>query len=226
MVVAPTTAFLEEIRRLHGVRGRMRAIPNGRDGASFAPDFKQPFVLAAGRPWDEAKNVATLDRAAKGLPWPVLVAGDDRHPGGGGVRPHHARPLGRLAPGAVAGWLSRAAVYALPARYEPFGLSALEAGLSGCALVRGDVPSLREVRGDAAMFVPPDDARALHRALGRLAADASLRTELAGRAMDRARRYTPERLAEAYLSTYRALARPRPRGGERRATVEDSPCGS
>ncbi len=32
----------------------------------------------------------------------------------------------------------------LPARYEPFGLSVLEAALSGCALVLGDIPSLRE----------------------------------------------------------------------------------
>ena len=39
----------------------------------------------------------------------------------------------------------------LPARYEPFGLSILEAALSGCALVLGDLPSLRELwdrRGD------------------------------------------------------------------------------
>ena len=62
------------------------------------------------------------------------------------------------------GW-PRAAIYALPARYEPFGLSALEAALSGCALVLGDIPSLREVWGDAAVFVPPDDAGGLRDAL-------------------------------------------------------------
>ena len=32
---------------------------------------------------------------------------------------------------AAAHWLARAAIYALPARYEPFGLSILEAGLAG-----------------------------------------------------------------------------------------------
>ena len=36
---------------------------------------------------------------------------------------------------------------ATPAIYEPFGLSALEAGLCGCALVLGDIESLREVLG-------------------------------------------------------------------------------
>ena len=38
-----------------------------------------------------------------------------------------------------------------------FGFSVLEAALSGCALVLGDIPSLREIWGDAALFVPPDD---------------------------------------------------------------------
>ena len=50
-----------------------------------------------------------------------------------------------------------ASIFALPARYEPFGLSILEAALSGCALVLGDLPSLRELWTGAAMFVPPDD---------------------------------------------------------------------
>ena len=43
--------------------------------------------------------------------------------------------------------MARASIYALPARYEPFGLSILEAALSGAALVLGDIPSLREVWG-------------------------------------------------------------------------------
>ena len=54
-----------------------------------------------------------------------------------------------------------ASIFALPARYEPFGLSILEAALSGCALVLGDIPSLRELWAGAAVFVPPDDHKAL-----------------------------------------------------------------
>ena len=60
-------------------------------------------------------------------------------------------------------WLRRATIFALPARYEPFGLSALEAGLAGCALVLGDIP-MREVWHDAAMFVPPEQPAALENA--------------------------------------------------------------
>ena len=61
--------------------------------------------------------------------------------------------------------IARAAIYALPAHYEPFGLSILEAAMSGCALVLGDIPSLREIWGDAAVFVHPDNRDAVARCL-------------------------------------------------------------
>ena len=45
-----------------------------------------------------------------------------------------------------------AAIFARPARYEPFGLAILEAAQAGCALVLGDIPSLRELWADAALL--------------------------------------------------------------------------
>lgn len=101
--------------------------------------------------------------------------------------------------------MSQASIYALPARYEPFGLSALEAGLSGCALILGDIPSLREVWGDAALYVPPDDAKALRWGLKWLIRNSALRADLAARALARARTYSLERMAQNYLDAYRSL---------------------
>src|SRR5690606_3875973 len=121
----------------------------------------EPFVLTAGRLWDRAKNVAALDAVAPSLPWPVLVAGDDSGPDGQAEIGRNLRPLGLLAPAELAQWMGRAAVFALPARYEPFGLAVLEAALSGCALVLGDIPTFRELWDDTALFVPPDDHAAL-----------------------------------------------------------------
>ncbi|WP_267126621.1 glycosyltransferase, partial [Xanthomonas sacchari] len=96
-------------------------------------------------------------------------------------------------------------VYALPARYEPFGLSALEAAQAGCALVLGDIPSLREVWGDAALYVDPDDAQALTAQLQRLIGDPLLRQRMARRAVAQARHYTATAMAAAYRQRYRAL---------------------
>jgi glycogen synthase len=216
-VVAPTGAMLRALERHHGALPRAEVIPNARAPERFPPRAKEPFVLCAARLWDEAKGAATLDAAAAHLPWPVLLAGEQAHPdaalpGAGAAAPRDARALGRLAPAALAHWYGRAAIYALPARYEPFGLSALEAALAGCALVLGDIPSLRETWDGAASFAPPGDADALAAAIARLIADGASRADLARRGRGRALRLGPERMAERYLAAYAGAARARAEG--------------
>ena len=211
LVTAPTAAMLTALRTHYGTFAAAPPIYHGRRAASFSPMLKEPCILTAGRVWDAAKNVAALEQVATGLSWPVFVAGEahhpDDHPDGGEVRLRSVQCLGRLAPADLATWLGSAAIFALPARYEPFGLSALEAGLAGCALVLGDIPSLREVWGDAAVFVPPDQPDVLAEVLQRLITDVSWREFMAQRA--RALRYTPERMAREYVALYAQLMRMR-----------------
>jgi glycogen(starch) synthase len=216
LVVAPTAAMLGLLEELYGPLHQVRVIANGRCRELFPPLPKEPFVLGAGRLWDEAKNLGALARVAPRLAWPVLLAGEDEHPEGGRSPLAHLplanlRPLGRLAPSDLAQWLGRAAVYALPARYEPFGLSILEAALAGCALVLGDVASLRELWDGCALFVPPDDGEALAGALEGLIRDAVRRRRLARHAQARALGFGPGRMAEGYLQSYREAALPRQR---------------
>jgi glycogen synthase len=181
-------------------------IPNGRREMRPAIVRREPIVFMAGRLWDEAKNMTAVCAAAPRLAWPVFVAGDDRDPEGRSVLPSGVRYLGRLDRQAMAAWYARASIYALPARYEPFGLSVLEAGRAGCALVLGDIPSLRENWDGAAVFVPPDDPTAIAAAIQSLIADERRRRELAGAAVTRAARFTMERMVTGYLQTYVALA--------------------
>jgi glycogen synthase len=108
--------------------------------------------------------------------------------------------------------MAEAAIFAAPARYEPFGLAPLEAAQAGCALVLGDIPSLREVWGDDALFVGADEDDALGAALRLLIDDEPLRREFASRARKRARRYRPETMAAAYAAVYERLAARRPPG--------------
>lgn len=210
-VAAPTAAMLGALERHYGPLAETAVIPNGRSTAPFVPlqREKAPFILAAGRLWDEAKNLQSLAGVAAGLPWPVYLAGDAAHPNGARATFDNVRLLGHLPQPALAAKLARASIYALPARYEPFGLSALEAGLAGCALVLGDIASLREVWGEAALFVAPDDTEALHRTLTRLIEREDLRREFGKRAYARAREYSPERMAAAYLQLYRQLLKAR-----------------
>jgi glycosyltransferase involved in cell wall biosynthesis len=112
--------------------------------------------------------------------------------------------VGQLPPEGVADFMARAMVFALPALYEPFGLTPLEAAQADCALVLGDIPSLREIWGEAALYVPPRDAGALAQALDRLMSDAALREAYAELARTRAAQFTPERMTAEYLDAYRA----------------------
>jgi glycogen(starch) synthase len=190
-------------------------IANGCALERFLPQPKQELILAAGRLWDEAKNLGALDAAAARLSWPVHVAGETRHPERGAVAPRHAHTLGPLAAEALAEWMGRAAIYALPARYEPFGLSVLEAAAAGCALVLGDIPSLREIWGAAAEFVPPDDIEALAGALDGLIADDARRQRLGALAQRRAQAFSAERMAQSYAALYAELLTRRSSGAAR-----------
>ncbi|MEZ2298497.1 glycosyltransferase family 4 protein [Variovorax sp. RCC_210] len=213
LVAAPTHAMREALAFEHGAWLAKRALvlPNGRSAVCFAPGNKEPAILSAGRLWDKAKNLAALAAVASRLPWPVCVAGATEKPGSPGLvdtgaLAHGVRSLGELTQQELAARLAKATVYALPARYEPFGQSVLEAALSGCALVLGDLASLRELWGDAALYVAPDDHAALHAALVRLIDDAPLRQCLGARALARARFFTPDRMVDAYLGAYARLA--------------------
>lgn len=214
-VVAPTRAMLDAVVRHYGAPRRALVIPNGSP-PDAAPATAEPLVFAAGRLWDEAKGLETLARAAAWIPWPVVIAGPTEGPAGQPFEAHGVRLLGPLDPEDVALWMRRAAIYAWPALYEPFGLSVLEAALRGCALVLGDIPSLREVWGDAAVYVPHGDAPALASAVRALAEAPRALASLAAQARARATRFGPEAMAAAYLSLYEALAHsrraPRPAG--------------
>ncbi|PTL84330.1 glycosyltransferase family 4 protein [Vitiosangium sp. GDMCC 1.1324] len=207
-VVAPTAALLASLARHYGPLPPSCVISHARHHEDFPPaPVREPFILATGRLWDEARNLEVLETVAPRLDWPVLVAGELQHPDGGEVRARYVRPLGRLSRGELAGYMGRASIYVMPSRYEPFGPSALEAALAGCALVLGDIPSLREVWDDAAVFVPPDDTDMLARALRRLVSEPVLCSRMSTLARTRALEFSPERMADAYLAVYAELDR-------------------
>lgn len=199
-VVAVSGAMRDALERHYGPIDRPEVIHDGAPPPRDRAHDKEPFVLSCGRVWDRAKNVEALARVAPRLPWEVKVAGwdSDAYPG--------VASLGWLGPSELGALMDRASIFALPARYEPFGLSPLEAALRGAALVLGDVPSLREVWGDAAVFVDPGSDDALAEAITRLSADAERRDELARLAGARASRYPIARTAHAMLGVYEAAA--------------------
>ena len=116
------------------------------------------------------KNVPALLAAWRLLParagsirrrWCSAAAGDgrprrsarrSRRPSGRAGLVH----LGYVGAGELAALYAGAELVALPSFYEGFGLPAIEALRAGAPLVASDLPVLREVAGDAALYAPPD----------------------------------------------------------------------
>lgn len=209
LVVAPTKAMLKALDDNYpgSIDGKSLAIPNGLDVDSFAPALKTKFVFAAGRLWDEAKNAEALIGISWQLPWAVCLAGEKKSVDGGDelCLRENCYALGKLPRETLRHWYARAAIYVLPARYEPFGLTVLEAALSGCALVLGSIDSLKENWEGAAVFVNPQDRAALRDSLEKLIKSETYRARLGRAARERALSFSSTRMAEQYLNVYSDL---------------------
>src|SRR6185503_2777268 len=94
-------------------------------------------------------------------------------------------------------------MYIATSIYEPFGLAPLEAALCGCAVLANDIPSLREVWGDAALYF--EDADALSRLLGQLHTSTEMLMEARQRAGTRALELNAARMTAEYLALYSEL---------------------
>lgn len=201
MLVAPSAWMLDQVRLHYSPLNGGVVVPNARSG-SFAPGEKEDLIFSCGRIWDEAKNIGSLCWVAPLLQWPVAVAGETRHPDGRTMVLSRVQLLGSLSQTQIANWLAKASIYALPAYYEPFGLSAVEAALSGCALVLGRIGSLQEIWEDDAVYVTPNDEGELIGTINGLIANPERRHDLAARGRKRARAFTSERMVSGYVEVY------------------------
>ncbi len=207
-VMAPSAAFAHATASTYGLSRIPIIVRNGRPAPRRTVrrlSFSSPFAFTAGRLWDEGKNIGALDRAASRLGYPVLAAGPSQGPNGAAARIEHMRTLGALSFAGVDQWLRRATVFVSTARYEPFGLSVLEAAQRGCALVLSDIPSFRELWSNAAEFVPADDDSAIAAAIDRVLRDENAARRLAAAAHARAQRYTLTAMASGARAVYREL---------------------
>jgi glycosyltransferase involved in cell wall biosynthesis len=133
-----------------------------------------------------------------------------------GLRGFHADPIERLIEEMglrdavqVTGWVPRDALYSLyeharsfvyPSMFEGFGMPVLEALAAGIPVACSDIPPLREVAGDAALFFDPLNEDAIAAGIERVMTDADLRERLAQAGRDRARGFTWQKSAEKTLT--------------------------
>lgn len=202
-VVAPTHWMLHALEEHFPIPGELHVIHNGRSlPHQPANSARRMQVVAAGRFWDEAKNLQLL--AELELNIPLLIAGESRAASSQSPpKAGNAILVGALAENEVLALFRQSAIYVCPSRYEPFGLAPLEAALCGCAVVANNIPSLREVWGDAALFF--DDAASLSALLAQLSRDHFALVSARKRARCRAAQYSAHRMGDAYLELFRSM---------------------
>lgn len=206
-IVSPSESHASLLRTCYQLPREISVVYNAME-SELHGSVKEPFVLAAGRWWDESKNARILDQAARESSWEVELAGSTRSPSGGEVEISHATQLGELSHDALIDRIRHAAIVVSPSLYEPFGLLALEGARAGAALALADIPTYRELWDDCALFFDPRDGEALVSVLTRYARDHVLRKEMGRRALQRSRTFTPVNQAAAMAHLYEFLITP------------------
>ncbi len=204
--------------------GRVVAIPHGADHldeitiAPLPDGVAPPFALFVGT-IEPRKDVATLLDA-----WRLLQAQDVQLPrlvlaGGIGWRSealaHQIEDaveeswlthLGYVGDAVLVALYRSAAMVLLPSRYEGFGLTVAEGMRAGAPVILSDIPVLREVGGDAALYAPVGDAPSWAAAIRRLLTDRALATRLIESGRKRASMFRWETTAERTLEVWRRVA--------------------
>lgn len=223
LLLTPSEAVRRELIDRGVAPGRARAIHHGTglvsEDLSGAPPPRTPprYALHVGTV-EPRKNVPVLLAAwrlmrLRGVSPPPLVLC-----GGFGWKAEEVRR--EIAAAEAEGWLVHlgyvtgaelAALYrgaelvALPSFYEGFGLPAVEAMRAGAPLVASDIPVLREVAGEAALYAPPDRPDLWADQLGEVFANAALRQDLALRGRERAGLFDWGRAAEETANAFRTV---------------------
>lgn len=196
-VVAPTQWMLNALAANFSIPLRAQVIANGRTiPAAGWRSERRIQAVSAGRLWDEGKNLKLLSELDTSIP--ILVAGEIEHEGSRVAHPwSQAVLLGALDEQELLALFRQSSMYICTSVYEPFGLAPLEAALCGCAVLANDIPSLREVWGDAAIYFT--DAESLSAMLEILASEPGLLERARMRARNRAQQLSAQRMTENYF---------------------------
>jgi glycogen synthase len=215
VLIAPTAWMLSALRATYTLPRREAVIYPGRNPIFFNPYVqKEDTVLAVGRLIDAGKQVSLLTQHTH--PLSVCIVGAEQ------TLPEYRIPIradvkvanektsvairGPQTEAQLRALYSRASIYAATPRYEPLGMSPLEAAFSRCAIVANDIPAFREMWGDAALYFRTNDGASLAESIRMLNADRQMCRAYAGLAYDRARsRFTTHRMIEECLQVYRSV---------------------
>ncbi len=210
IVVTPLAADTTRFKKLDPARVE-QVLAKYRLGKSF--------FLHVGR-LEEKKNIGTLVRAFEifktkrglGDPFELVLAGKGGF-GYGKIKQYitgskvkgSIKELGFVPEEDIPALMNAATAYVFPSWYEGFGIPALESMACGTVLIASDIGALREVAGDAALFVSPREPEAWALAMGRIVSEGAVREELERKGLERVKGFSWKKTAEATWEVLRLL---------------------
>ena len=231
MIITVSQSIANEIRDMFKISdGRLAVVPNGiRDffftgKSSDCPDvldglgIGSPYMLCVGT-LQPRKNIRNVLAAFGLLPEKTKKTITLVHAGSLGwlykdtlimVESHkdrdRIRMLGYVDLKTLKDLYDNALGLVFPSLYEGFGMPPVEAMACGAPVIASDIPVMREVIGDAAIFVDPYSPESIASGIEKLYGDERTRRELSLKGRRRARAFTQKAMAERTVKIYRELA--------------------
>ena len=235
-IIAISENTARDILSFFGVsRDRIAVIHNGVEHGRFFPGNREaakifvsekyglarPFFLYLARLEHPGKNHVRLItafemfKAATQSNWQLVFGGSDWS----GAEVIHAaikqskfntdiRSLGFVPDDALPDLYRSAEAFVYPSLYEGFGMPPIEAMACGCPVISSTRGSLKEVLGDAAAVIEPEDVHSLAKQLFILGTDAAVRNRLKAAGLAHAQNFDWKRTAQNTLMVYEQTVRP------------------
>ena len=102
---------------------------------------------------------------------------------------------------------SNAKILIFPSFYEGFGLPPLEAMSCKCPVILSDIPVLKELYEDAALYINPHDIKDIENMILKLLNDNQLRNDLIQRGLDQSKKYSWKKSANKIISLIKEISR-------------------
>lgn len=214
-IIAISKFTASELQELFAAKeDRLHIIPNGYNKRIAPGNSKEivaklgitkPYIFAVGR-LEHKKNTPRLIEAFAELrkteDIQLVLAG---RPGHGynevlhsieanNVR-QHVIELGWTSEEQVSACMVHAAVFVLPSLYEGFGIPVLEAMELGVPVVCSDIPPLKEIAADAALFANPESGKSIAEQIHRILTEKQTALELVHKGKKRAAKFSWEQTA-------------------------------
>jgi glycosyltransferase involved in cell wall biosynthesis len=101
---------------------------------------------------------------------------------------------------------SLASLYLYPSNLEAFPVPITESMACGTPIVTSNVNGLKEIAGDAALFVDPSDSEEIAGAIREVASDSNLQKELSAKGLARSKNFSWEKCARETLEILEGVA--------------------